>query len=75
MKKYTNHTGNSGIVAYESGPGFIRVKFRDGDIYRYTNKASGKRNVEMMQQLAEEGRGLATYISKWVKDRYASKGV
>jgi hypothetical protein len=73
MKRYRNLDGNSGATAYECGDGFIRIRFVNGDTYEYTDKAPGPEHVANMQQLARAGRGLATYVSRFVHDDYARK--
>ncbi len=70
MEKYANLSGNSGIVAYEIGDDFIRVKFCDGHVYVYTYASAGKTNVEQMKRLAREGRGLNAFINRNVYDAY-----
>ena len=73
MIRYKNINGHSGVLAYELGPDFIRVQFTGGVVYLYTNKVTGRRNVDYMKSLAVRGRGLSTFISTTVKDRYAFK--
>jgi len=73
MKPYKNMSGNSGILAYEGGPDFIKVKFSDGEVYRYDHSHPGKMHVENMKFLAALGKGLATYISKYIKTNFAEK--
>ena len=73
MKRYRNLDGHSGVTAYECGDGFIRIRFVNGDTYEYTDKATGPKHVANMQQLARAGRGLATYVSRFVHDDYARK--
>lgn len=70
MKRYKNLSGNSGVLAYEIEEKGILVKFVDGSTYRYTYKTAGKENIEQMKKLAEAGKGLSGYISKYVKDNY-----
>jgi hypothetical protein len=70
MKKYSNNSGKSGVLAYETGADWIKVKFIEGGIYRYSHQQAGRHHVEQMKILAEKGRGLSTYISQHVKDRY-----
>lgn len=72
MHPYKNLAGNSGIVAYEIGKTFIRIRFKDG-IYTYSYKRPGKTAVEAMKAFALNGRGLSTYISRYVKENYATK--
>ncbi len=73
MERYKNLGGNSGVVAYEVGPDFIRVQFFDGAIYRYTYSSAGAANVERMKQFAGNGQGLNTLINTTVRDAYAQK--
>jgi hypothetical protein len=73
MVRYKNLDGNSGVVAYEAGVDFIKVQFAGGVVYLYNNTTSGKNHVEQMKALAARGRGLSTYISTVVKDRYAMR--
>ena len=73
MKRYRNLDGNSGVTAYENGCGFIRIRFVNGDTYEYTDEATGREHIANMQQLARAGRGLATYVSRFVHEDYARK--
>ena len=47
MEPYKNLSGNSGVVAYETGPDFIKVQFSDGGVYVYT----ASRTVVLMNEL------------------------
>jgi hypothetical protein len=75
MKRYRNLSGNSGIEAYEIGEDFVRVRFHSGVIYCYTEASVGARHLEALKRLAENGKGLSTYISRHddVNKRYVSK--
>lgn len=73
MKKYLNRNGNSGVLAYEIGIDFIRIKFIDGTIYRYTARSTGRNNLGQMIALAKSGRGLSTFISQFIKSNFAEK--
>ena len=73
MKSYRNLGGDSGIIAYEDGADFIKVKFSDGSLYEYTYTIPGIDEVEHMKQLAEQGQGLNSYISRVIRKRYAAK--
>ncbi|MGD9651875.1 MAG: hypothetical protein AB7I96_02265 [Candidatus Dadabacteria bacterium] len=70
MKRYKNLSGNSGVTAYETGPDYIKVRYREGGVYL---AVTGRYNVERMKTLAEEGMGLSTFISRYVRERYAEK--
>ena len=72
MERY-GHLRNSGVAAYEVGPGSITVRFDDGHVYLYTDQSAGAGNILQMQGLARSGRGLNSFIDRVVKHRYASK--
>ena len=57
MKRYKSFTANTGVTGYESGRDYIRVRFRDRSIYRYTYRSTGAVKIEEMKRLAEEGDG------------------
>lgn len=73
MEPYGNLGGDSGVVAYENGPDFIRVEFSDGAIYLYTYASAGSHNIEHMKSLAGNGQGLNSFITTTVRKRYARK--
>lgn len=68
MKRYFN--SSSGIAAYEVGPDYIVVKFKTGSTYRYSYAKAGNNHVETMKRLARRGRGLNSYINRYVKHLY-----
>ena len=73
MKKYKNISGSSGVTAYDESEQNITVEFNHEAVYVYSYSSAGKRTVEKMKKLALAGKGLSTYISRYVKDRYESK--
>jgi len=73
MKRYKNLEGNSGVYAFEIGTDYIKVQFREGSLYKYSYLNPGIKAVERMKQLALAGRGLSTYISTYIRKRYAAK--
>ncbi len=73
MTRYKNLSGDSGVTAYAVTRNSIIVEFRDGPAYLYTHCIPGMRKVQAMKQLAAKGRGLATYINKFVRKRYTAK--
>jgi hypothetical protein len=73
MQRYGNQSRESGVVAYDIDAGQIIVQFRNGDRYLYTEDSAGAANIAKMQALARAGRGLSTFISQHVHDRYARK--
>lgn len=73
MPRYKNQSGNSGVIAYEIRKDSILVTFAGGDVYEYSYKSTGKENVEAMKALALSGKGLSTFISTRVREKYARK--
>ncbi|MPW20130.1 hypothetical protein GCT13_25380 [Paraburkholderia sp. CNPSo 3157] len=73
MPRYRDRSGRSGVVAYETCPDAIVVGFKDGKVYLYDYATPGQQDVEKMKRLAVRGRGLSTYISQVVRDRYAKR--
>lgn len=73
MEKYKDLSQNSGVVAFEEGLDFIKVKFRDGEVYQYDHRHPGKLHVENMKELARQGQGLSTYISQHVRENFSKK--
>ena len=73
MQPYRNLAGDSGVVAYDTGADFIRVRFIGGETYLYTYRSAGARNVEQMKSLAANGKGLSTFISRTIKGMYSAK--
>jgi hypothetical protein len=73
MQRYGNQSRESGVVAYDIDAGQIIVQFRNGDRYLYTEDSAGAANIARMQELARAGRGLSSFISQHVHDRFARK--
>ena len=73
MTPYKNLSEESGVLAYEILPEGIRVQFIGKEIYYYSYDAPGAVHVEKMKELAEKGRGLATYISQHIRENFDHK--
>lgn len=73
MTTYKNLSGNSGVQSYELGEDRITVQFKDGSQYLYTYNSAGSSNIEEMKQLAESGRGLNSFIKRYVNNKYERK--
>ncbi|MDH5830831.1 hypothetical protein QFW80_09935 [Luteimonas sp. M1R5S18] len=73
MTPYRDADGDSGVAAYESGPGWIVVRFHRGGTYRYDDSHPGRLHVLEMQRLAAAGNDLNTYINRHVRDDYAQR--
>jgi hypothetical protein len=64
MERYRNRSGDAGILAYASGPDWIRLRFSRGDTYEYTSDTVGAANLKSMKRLAHAGKGLTTFINQ-----------
>jgi hypothetical protein len=73
MRRYRNLDGASGVRAYQLLDDAIAVRFANGVTYLYDDATTGRDAVQHMRRLAAAGRGLATYISQHVQDRYADR--
>jgi len=73
MIRYQNISGISGVDAYEISDDYIKILFQGGESYLYSYDTPGKEHVERMKELAANGAGLSTYISRYVKDLYEAK--
>jgi len=73
MERYSDIDRDSGVVAYETGNDFIRVKFSTGAIYLYTNSSAGTHHIEQMKTLAAKGDGLNAYINDSASKLYECK--
>lgn len=71
--RYDNRSGHSGVSGYALVDEGIAVKFANGAVYLYDRACPGRMHVARMKQLAREGAGLATYISRRVGQRYARR--
>ena len=70
MERYSDIDRDSGVIAYECGSDFIRVRFSDGAIYLYTYRSAGQHHIENMKGLAKRGDGLNAYINDHAKKGY-----
>ena len=73
MKLYKGTSGDTGVTAYQTGSSYILVKFKDGQVYKYTYKQPGRTHVNAMKVLAATGKGLTTYINQYVRENYELK--
>ncbi len=72
MNQYGRISGESGVTAYRVEPQAIEVRFMDGKVYRYSYASTGRADIEQMKLLASAGKGLSTFISQHVRQRYES---
>jgi hypothetical protein len=73
VKTYRNLGGNSGVIGYDKGIGWIMVYFKNGFEYTYNHESAGSFNISRMKELAIAGRGLNGYIKTNVNDLYVKK--
>ncbi|MBX3133434.1 MAG: hypothetical protein KF689_08645 [Gemmatimonadaceae bacterium] len=73
MQTYIDRDRDSGIRAYQLGPGWIHVQFKDGSVYEWTDRSCGHSNIAMMHRLAVAGDGLNRFINLHVKKTYSRK--
>ena len=73
MSKYKNLSGDSPIISYEIDLSSITIKFKGNYSYKYTYQSSGRQNIEKMKKLALSGKGLSSFISRNIKEKYSSK--
>ena len=73
MQRYANRSGHSGVAGFAARSDGLLVEFNDGKLYFYSFDVPGRRHVERMKALAEDGAGLSTYISRHVGRRFAAR--
>ncbi len=73
MQRYGDIDRDSGVVAYESGPDFIRLQFKDGSLYLYTSASAGPDKIALMKVFAQRGQGLNAFINTQVRRGYARR--
>jgi hypothetical protein len=67
LTPYRNRDGNQLL---DDG---IIVRFVEDGTYRYGPERPGRYHVGQMKSLAMAGRGLATYINRYVRDKYEER--
>lgn len=73
LQHYLNKGGNSSVANYSIEQDSITVQFKDGSAYLYNYFSTGVAGIEQMKRLAVNGKGLNSYISRFVRKRYARK--
>lgn len=73
MLRYKSRRRDTGVYAYETGKDFIKIQFRDRSVYLYTNESTGRAEISAMKKLAAAGKGLTTFINKFVREKYEAK--
>lgn len=70
VEQYKNLGGNSSVRAFTIGDDYIEVRFNGGSVYRYSYRSAGSDKIEQMKKLARQGRGLNSFIMRYVKMSY-----
>ena len=73
MKRDGNTSRRSGVESYELCEGGIIVCFGKDRSYLYNEERPGAEHVSQMRERAEAGVGLATYMSRFVRENYARR--
>jgi hypothetical protein len=60
---------HSGVKAYELGPDYIITCFGNY-YYLYSDAVTGRENVKHMKELAVNGEGLSSFISRNIRKNY-----
>lgn len=71
--RYKNLSGDSKVARYEIRQDAVTIRFTDHTVYRYTNQSADPENISKMKTLALAGKGLGTFISANLKDRFLRK--
>jgi len=71
--RYKNLSGDSKVSKFEIKKDALTIRFADHTVYRYTNQSAGPENISKMKTLALAGKGLGTFISANLKDRFLRK--
>ena len=71
MEAYKNLSGESGIRAFKMDQTSCVVYFEDGSAYVYDEISPGAKNLAAIKTLASKGRGLHTFIERFVKENYS----
>jgi hypothetical protein len=71
---YKSKSPNTGVSSYELLDDAILLEFTDHKFqYLYNAEKPGSKHVAIMRKLAEQGKGLSTYINQHVRENYARK--
>lgn len=71
--RYKNLGGKSVVSRFEILKDIVTIKFTDNSSYNYSNQSAGVANIEQMKKLAAAGKGLGTFITTNLKDKWMRK--
>ena len=73
VAKYKNLDGKSAVTSYVIEKDAMTIRFTDHRVFIYTNQSAGPANISKMKTLAIAGKGLGTFITANLKERFARK--
>ena len=73
MTRYKNLSRDSKVVSFHLAKDAVTIRYADCSVYIYTNQTADPGNISKMKTLALAGKGLGTYISANLKDRFMRK--
>lgn len=71
--RYKNLSKDSIVTRYEIRKDRMTICFKNNSVYLYTNQTVTPENIAKMKTLATAGKGLGTFITANVKDKYERK--
>ena len=63
-RPYRSTDPSSGIDAYQTGTDYVKLRLKDGRIYKFSYRSAGRERVEKMKLLAQNGSGLDDYYER-----------
>jgi len=73
MHLYKNLSKDSTVTRYHIAKDALTIRFTDDSVYIYSNQSATPVAISKMKILAEAGKGLGTFITANLKDRYSRK--
>ncbi len=55
------------IESYKCGEDHIKIRLRDGKVYKFSYRSAGQQRVETLKNLAQLGCGLTAYFDRMRK--------
>jgi len=69
MTVYKNLSGDPTISSYEISQNQMIIEYTNGSAFLYNQTFSGTLNLFIMKDLAQTGKGLETYIQRFVDEK------
>ena len=71
---YDSPDSNTGVLTYELLSDAIILEFKHSPFrYLYNADAPGLTHVRAMVRLAQQGKGLSTYVNQHVREHFAAR--